>query len=375
MEIPFCYGKIVKDKDYTDRVEDARRLYNNFLALTNTTIISPRRWGKSSLVNRALELLGQTRGEYLTVKLDAFNLKTSDDFLESYARSIGNAFTSHDELIEFLRASLPRVNADLVLGAGPAKLTLHMERQETKDSVPDILDLPQRLAEKKGKKVVVCIDEFQVVAEYQDSLAFQRMLRSCWQTHDKVAYCLFGSKFNLMNELVGKPKMPLYKFGDMFYLKKIATNDWIDYIIERFEDTGKEISVPAAAHLVGLVKNHSYYVQQLAQLAWFRTDRSCDETVVDEAFESLMNQLEMLFTQTMEELTPTQAEYLRAVCDGITKWNSVDTLKKYRMGTAANVKNLKAALEKREIITSMPGSIELQDPVFETWLRTIYFSD
>lgn len=375
MEIPFCYGKIVKDKDYTDRVEDARRLYNNFLALTNTTIISPRRWGKSSLVNRALELLGQTRGEYLTVKLDAFNLKTSDDFLESYARSIGNAFTSHDELIEFLRASLPRVNADLVLGAGPAKLTLHMERQETKDSVPDILDLPQRLAEKKGKKVVVCIDEFQVVAEYQDSLAFQRMLRSCWQTHDKVAYCLFGSKFNLMNELVGKPKMPLYKFGDMFYLKKIATNDWIDYIIERFEDTGKEISLLAAAHLVGLVKNHSYYVQQLAQLAWFRTDRSCDETVVDEAFESLMNQLEMLFTQTMEELTPTQAEYLRAVCDGVTKWNSVDTLKKYRMGTAANVKNLKAALEKREIITSMSDSIELQNPVFETWLRTIYFSD
>ena len=77
----------------------------------------------------------------------------------------------------------------------------------------------------------------------------------------------------------------------------------------------------------------------------------------------------------MEDLTPTQAEYLRAACDGISQWNSTDTLKEYRMGTAANVKNLKAALEKKEIITSFPSRVELQDPVFEHWLRTKFFQN
>lgn len=372
MEIPFSYGKIVRDKDYTDRIEDVKHLCNNFLALTNTTIISPRRWGKSSLVNRAVELLEQSSRDYLFVRLDAFNLKTSDDFLEGYARSIAKAYSSHEELLSFFRKALPRVNADLSIGVGPAKLTLHMERKETRDSIAAIINLPQRLAEEKDVKVIVCIDEFQVIAEYDGSLAFQRMLRSNWQTHDRVAYCLFGSKYNLMTELVGKPRMPLYKFGDMMYLSKIGTREWVDYIVGRFDDTGKQIPEAVAEYLVGLVKNHSYYVQQLAQFAWFRTEHVCTETIVDEAFASLVGQLEMIFTHTMEELKPTQVEYLRAVCDGVTSWNSVETLKKYKMGTAANVKNLKAALEKREIITSFPKQIELQDPVFETWLRESY---
>lgn len=374
MEIPFNYGKIVKDNDFTDRINDTKHLYNNFLALTNTTIISPRRWGKSSLVNRATELIEENQPEYLIVKLDAFNLKTTDDFLEGFAESITKAFSSHDDLVCFIKKALPRVNADLSIGYGPISLSLHMERKETQESISDILDLPQRLAEEKKKKVIVCIDEFQVIAEYKDSLSFQRLLRSHWQTHDKVAYCLFGSKYNLMTEIVGKPKMPLYKFGDIFYLSKIPTNDWIDYITKRFEDTEKYISVDTANYLVGLVSNHSYYVQQLAQISWFRTNgKNCTKETVDAAYEMLSGQLEMIFIQTMEELTPTQAEYLRAVCDGVRKWNSVETLKNYRMGTAANVKNLKSTLEKKEIITSMPGGVELQDPVFGSWLMKKYF--
>ena len=373
MEIPFSYGKIVKDKDYTDRIEDAKHLCNNFLALTNTTIISPRRWGKSSLVNRAIEMLQQGGRDYLFVRLDAFNLKTSDDFLEGYARSVASAFSSHEELLSFLRKALPRVDAQLSIGLGPAKLTLHLDRQKTKDSITDIINLPQVLAEEKRVNVIVCIDEFQVVAEYAESLAFQRMLRSCWQTHGRVAYCLFGSKYNLMTELVGKPKMPLYKFGDMMYLSRIGTQDWVEYIVGRFADTGKQIPAHVAEYLVGLVKNHSYYVQQLAQFAWFRTEHVCTEAIVDEAFDSLVGQLEMIFMHTMEDLKPTQVEYLRAVCDGVTSWNSVKTLNKYKMGTAANVKNIKAALEKKEIITSFPKQIELQDPVFETWLKQSFW--
>lgn len=93
------------------------------------------------------------------------------------------------------------------------------------------------------------------------------------------------------------------------YLKKIETDEWIDYISRRFEETGKYIPVPAAAHLVELVQNHSYYVQQLAQISWFRTtEHDCSIEIVDQSFDILVNQLEMLFTITMEDLTPTQVD-------------------------------------------------------------------
>lgn len=203
--------------------------------------------------------------------------------------------------------------------------------------------------------------------------AFQRMLRAAWQRHNKVAYCLFGSKFNVMTELVGNPRMPLYKFGDMFYLKKISTENWVKFITERFRSTGKSISPDTAGYLSNLVENHSYYVQQLAQLAWFRTDNTCTKETVDMAFSGLLDQLSMIFIQTVESLTSTQSEFLRALCNGVTKFSSTELVNNYRVGTAANVKNIRKALEKKEITTSFPNQTEIQDPIFKYWLKNHYF--
>ena len=377
MEIPFNYGRIVTGENYTDRIDDVIHLDNNFKALTNTTIISPRRWGKSSMVNKAIETLKETSDEYIFVFLDVFNLKTQEAFLEGYARSVARAFENHSELRQFISEVLPsNIRTEILLGNKnifPVELRISLEHGNSKEYCPNILDMPQELAERKGKKVIVCIDEFQVITEYDDSLAFQRMLRSTWQRHDKVAYCLFGSKFNMMTDLVGKPRMPLYKFGDMFYLKKISTENWVEFITERFRSTGKSISPDTAGYLANLVENHSYYVQQLAQLTWFRTDDICTKETVDKAFSGLVDQLSMIFIQTVESLTSTQSEFLRALCNGVTRFSSTELVNNYRVGTAANVKNIRKTLEKKEITTSFPNQTEIQDPLFKYWLKNHYF--
>lgn len=377
MEIPFNYGRIVTGENYTDRVDDVLHLNNNFKALTNTTIISPRRWGKSSMVNKAIETLKETSDEYIFVFLDVFNLKTQEAFLEGYAKSVARAFDNHSELRQFISEVLPsNIRTEILLGNKnifPVELRISLEHGNSKEYCPNILDMPQELAERKGKKVIVCIDEFQVITEYDDSLAFQRMLRAAWQRHSKVAYCLFGSKFNTMTDLVGKPRMPLYKFGDMFYLKKISTENWADFITERFRSTGKSISQDTAGYLANLVENHSYYVQQLAQLTWFRTDDICTKETVDKAFSGLVDQLSMIFIQTVESLTSTQSEFLRALCNGVTRFSSTELVNNYRVGTAANVKNIRKTLEKKEITTSFPNQTEIQDPLFKYWLKNHYF--
>ena len=90
--------------------------------------------------------------------------------------------------------------------------------------------------------MVVCIDEFQQSGEMPDSLTVQKTIRSVWQHHRNVCYCLFGSKQHLMNNLFYSRKMPFYQFGDMFFLKKIPTEKWVPFITSRFKDAGKQIS-------------------------------------------------------------------------------------------------------------------------------------
>ena len=120
--------------------------------------------------------------------------------------------------------------------------SISLEINPKSNNIDEILQLPEKIAQKKGCNIVVCIDEFQQIAEFKDSKTFQKRLRSIWQLQKSVSYCLFGSKKHLMNELFEKKSFPFYKFGDAIYLSKIETREWIDYKCRRFEASGKRIS-------------------------------------------------------------------------------------------------------------------------------------
>jgi L-cysteine desulfidase len=169
--------------------------------------------------------------------------------------------------------------------------------------------------------------------------------------------------------------MPFYKFGDIMFLQKISNHKWGEFIKKRFEDTNKKISIGDAEYLAKLVDNHSYYVQQLAQQAWLRTKTSCSEELIDESLQSIKDQLSLLFVGQIETLTSTQINFLKAVIDGETAFSSQQNLKKYRLGSSANLKKIKTALTSREIIDVTPQTIDILDPIFKLWLKEDFFKN
>jgi len=104
-----------------------------------------------------------------------------------------------------------------------------MDWEQVKKDPDDILDLAEKIAIKAKKKLVLCIDEFQNIAEFKDSLGFQRKLRSHWQLHQHVSYCIYGSKRHMLMEVFSSPSMPFYKFGDLIFLEKIKEEKWITF--------------------------------------------------------------------------------------------------------------------------------------------------
>ncbi len=376
MEAPFVYGRIADDLNFTDRENEVALLTQNFKNLINTVIISPRRWGKTSLVNKCAKLLPEENKNTLVCQVDIFNCRTEEQFYTAYANALMRVSTSAwEEFVAEVKRYLSRMVPTVSLSEGSQsyELSFGIGFKDNRLSYDEILDLPQQIAKDKGKKIIVCIDEFQNINEYEDSLAFQRKLRAHWQTHTSVCYCLYGSKRHMLLSIFNDYSMPFYKFGDILFLQKIERKDWVAFISQRFADTGKQISDELSGMIADKMKNHPYYTQQLSQQVWLRTSKDCSETIVNEAFNSLIGQLSLLFTNIIDSLTSRQISFLIAVADGVVNFSSKDILKHYQLGTSANIKNLKKATLEKDLIDILPGNtIEIQDPAFEYWLKNMY---
>ena len=265
---PFIFGVATSGDNFTDREKETERLLLNFRHGVNTVLISPRRWGKTSLVQKACGLAQSDKLK--VVYLDIFSCRNDKDFYTAFAAAILKQTSSKlDEWLENAKLFLSRISPKISIGTDPmTDFSISLEMNPKSHDVDDILQLPERIAQKKGCNIVVCIDEFQQIAEFKDSKTFQKRLRTVWQLQKSVSYCLFGSKKHLMNELFEKKSLPFYKFGDAIYLQKIGTTDWIDYIRRRFEVTGKQISKELAEKTFNIaMDNFKRKTERLAQIA------------------------------------------------------------------------------------------------------------
>ncbi len=374
MNIPFAYGKIVEDTDFTDRTDETAHLMGNFLSLTNTAIISPRRWGKSSLVAKAIKATQVEQKDILFVRMNVFKCDNPQEFYSLFAKKILEDISSSSEaLLANAKEFIARLFPKLTIGDPLSQYELSLGVDLRNDPIgEDILDLPQQIATKKRKKVVVCIDEFQQIGEFRDTLKFQKTLRTHWQDHSDVAYILYGSKKHMMLHIFGEYNSPFYRFGDMMFLPKIANEEWREFVVERFKETGKSITPDLAGYLAEQVENHPYYVQQLAQYTWLRTTDICSETIINQALQAMLDSLNLQFVNLMDTLTEKQRSFLCAVSEGVKNLSATATLQRYQLGTSGHIRILKDALTKRDLIDVTGKEIEIQDPLFKRWILQEY---
>lgn len=367
---PFIFGIATSGDNFTDRKKDTERLLLNFKHGVNTVLISPRRWGKTSLVQKVCHLAQSD--ELKVVYLDIFSCRSDKDFYDAFAAAVLKQTSSKlDEWLENVKLFLSRVSPKISIGTDPmTDFSISLEMNPKREDIEEILQLPEKIAQKKGFNIVICIDEFQQIAEFKDSKTFQKRLRTVWQLQKSVSYCLFGSKKHLMNELFEKKSLPFYKFGDAIYLSKIGTADWVEYICSRFMVTGKVIKKELAERICRMVDNHSSYVQQLAWLVWIRTDQLATINDLEAAYQDIIEQNTPLFEKQTESLTTYQMNFLRAIIDGVhSEFTTQETLNKYQLGSSANVAIVKKALVKKELIEVEKRQIVISDPLLAVWLK------
>ena len=368
----FVYGVAVSDYNFIGREQETKRLLDNFRDGINVILMSPRRLGKTSLVKHVCNKLDEE--DIITVYLDIFGCKSEYDFYNKLAAEVLKQTASKHELWleeakEFIYRLTPKIsfspepNADFAISLGITPKTHTPE---------EVLGMAEKIAIKKGKRIVICIDEFQQIGEMANSKQIQARLRTVWQHQKQVSYCLFGSKHHLMSAIFLHRSMPFYQFGDIISLDKIATADWVEYIVSHFADGKRTISRALAEDICKFTENYSAYVQQLSWLVF--TQKEEGETVTEEDVKQAMNDLlatnEILFMQMIEPLSEYQLNFLRAIASGVTKdFGLSEVREEYKLGSYSNINRLKTALLERDLIEKRGAETVMTDPVFAKWIK------
>lgn len=372
MEKSFVYGVAVTDFNFTGRKEETLRLQRNFEHGQNTILISPRRWGKTSLVKHVCRQMADS--EVLTVYLDIFGCKSEYEFYNALATAVLQQTASKVQLwMEEARDFLLRLTPKISFTPDPSsEFSVSLGITPETHSPEQVLDMVEQIAVRKNRPIVVCIDEFQQIGEMGNSRSIQARLRSVWQHHHMTSYCLFGSRQHMMSSIFLNRSMPFYQFGDLIWLQRIPTSDWTDYIVSHFEQAKRHITEEQAGRICKMVDNYPSYVQHLASIILHRLPEG--ESVTDEMMEPALTELigtnEMLYMQQVEPLSAYQMNLLRAIVSGIHYGYTEKRVRtNFDLGSPSNIVRLRDALIERDLIYSEMKKLYATDPIFSLWFK------
>jgi hypothetical protein len=376
MQNPFVYGEVVPAAAFADRVVELQRLVADLAAAQKVFLISPRRYGKSSLIRRALAAMASRGAVAVDVTVSSFSSYVA--FLEGYARALTAAETKVDRARSWLREAVRSARAEVRYSPGGSPLGdltvsfpgVRSERDISR-LAQEVFALPARLADTRRRPVVVALDEFQAIGGF-DGGSVEHALRAAVQHQREVGYVFAGSEPSLMERMLG-PKRPFYKAGPVMRLEKIPADEFAAFIDARFSRSGIKPEDGLGHAIVDLAGNLPYDVQRLAHETWDEVRRGGRRRAtlddLHQALTRLLAEQEMMFEAVWQRLTLAHRSVLRAVVleDG-RELLSADVRQRHRLGGASSVQYALAALMREDIISRDGGRYAVVDSLLREWV-------
>ncbi len=373
---PFVYGEIVPPDAFVDREAELARLVSDLGAGQKVFLISPRRYGKSSLIRQAFVALGRQR--LVTLEFTVASFSSYVAFLEGYARALVGLDSSAGRARSWLRDLFTGVTPEVRVEAGTAGggLTLGFPAVRTaRDAArlaEEVFALPARLASRLNRRLVIALDEFQAVTAF-DGGQVEHALRAAVQQQRQVGYVFAGSEPSLMEQMIG-PRRPFYKAGPVMRLQRIPPDVFATFVDERFRRSGIQPEAGFGTAVIELAGNLPYDVQRLAHEAWDDTSaarrRRIDVEDLHATLRRLLGEQDTIFDARWQRLTLAQRAVLRAVVvEHGEALLSAETRIRHRLGGASSVQAALGALVREDLITREDdGHYAVVDSLFREWV-------
>ncbi len=377
MDNPFRYGDVATGVHFTDRSTELAELEADVRNGQNVVIISPRRYGKTSLVLRATEHM--RRDGVLVAYLDLFRAPTKDRLADHLAGAIYGGLVAPVERV-WQRAvgafqKLPiqpkiTVNSD---GTPSFEFTAGQYARDADRTIEGLLELPQRIAAERKRRVVLVLDEFQEIMTIDPKLP--GLMRSFFQFQADVAHVFLGSRRHLMERVFTDENEPLYRLAKPFSLCPIPTVDFASFIQERFASTQQGITDEAVDRILTITEGHPHDTQELCYFAWSLAqagDAIAGPALIDLALARVLDAEDARYTMLWEHLAPHQRLVLAALAaDGRAVYSEVYR-RRHRLGSAASVQRSLGRLLDRELVEpSPPDGYRVPDAFLRAWIGRV----
>ena len=373
---PFVYGEIVTAAAFADREDERARLARDLADGQKVFLISPRRYGKSSLVRDVLR--GLARQKILTVEVTVASSSSYLGFLESYAQALVAADTPVSRLRRWAGELFSAIRPELRFDADPAgrsKLALSFpavkSARDTARLAAEVFALPARIAAARKQRMAVALDEFQAITSF-DGGTVEQALRAAVQEQRQVGYVFSGSEPSLMERMLG-PRRPFYKAGPVMRLEKIIAADFAAFIDARFLGSGVRPEAGLGEAIIDLAANVPYDVQRLAHEVWDDAKEAGRKTAgLEDLHGTLMRLLgeqQTVFEESWQRLTLPQRAVLRAlVIEEGRELMSADVRARHRLPGSSTVQAALAALLRQDIVTKADGRYAAVDSLYREWV-------
>ena len=372
---PFRYGALAFDEAFTDRERELRELKSDIRNGQDVVVFAPRRYGKSSLVLRALQDL--RRQGVLSAQVDLMTAPTKEKLAEKLAKAIHEGIASplyraRERALGVFRGLriTPTVTIDpedssvsfgFEPGRAPADVDATVER---------LLTLPGELAADRGRVVALVLDEFQEVVEIDPNLP--KLMRAVFQAQPEVAHVYLGSKRHMMRSIFNDENEPFWRSAKQVELGVIRPDLFAPFIAERFRSTGKRIDDEAVATVLEKTAGHPYATQELCYFTWEATDLRSTATPlhVRVGLEGVLRSEHAHFSLIWEDASAGQRLLLAALAAEPGHPYSEDYRRRHRLPPATNVQKALAALRRRELVGKRDdGSYAIVEPFFAEWIE------
>ena len=378
MDIPFIYDRYVTNKDFAGRKSECLALTSLIEAGENVVLYEPPKSGKKSLIQQAFFVM-RLGGKIINAAvLDMFGIRTLEDLLTRFGstviRSIASSPDEYGMIVSRHLSGTHFVFDRQRFADCDEVVSLNWEPDE--EDIRAMFSLPFRLARENGARITAVIEEFQAILDIREYDTVLKSMETVFRENGKdsgCSYIISGSKVNAMKSIFCHRKY-LYRQVEHLPLMPVNENELLEHIRRGFLKGGKEIDKELAIGVCRLFRGNIWYINHFSAICDYLSKGYINEGIMIDALNALISIHEPRFMSMVDSLTEHQIRFLKAVLDGITKFSSTDVIEKYSLNSSANVKRVKDALMKKEILTFNDNDEpSILDPLFEYWIRKNYF--
>ena len=354
MENPFKFGTLVDNQYFTDRVLEQERITAILNSPNHLVLISPRRFGKSSLVKRTVLL---TKRPYISLNMQ--QITGAEDLASAILKGI---FKLHPwEKIKHLLANFRVVPT---ISTTPLGDSVEIGFQPTTNYtalLEDALSLVERVSE-PDNRIIIVFDEFQEIMELEKGI--DRKMRAIMQEQQHINYIFLGSEESMMTDIFERKKSPFYHFGMLMRLKKIPYKDFYTYVYDRLLPSVKENADKVTTDILAFTQCHPYYTQQLSAMVWEASEysKTAADLLVNESINLIIQTHDLDFERIWMSFNNTDKKIMRIIAKGEKPYENKS------IPTSTSYSSIKKLMKKGFLIKGQTA-YETEDPFFCKWIK------